>query len=175
MQEKITWQDKTWHWLMVHRIFNDLYQLGVIIQSLLIWEADRVQWTRRNGDKAVKTYLKVFSLYLSGWTEEQTTSWKLVSWLAEVCVDTSQMQVRSNTTQASFFGTWSGETIKVKVKFPPVQAPYHEKVGDLEVTSIYYSALLVAGHWSDSLSNLQLLCPQSSKSAYWVARKLAGP
>jgi hypothetical protein len=43
---------------------------------------------------------------------------KLMSWLAEVHVDTSQMQVRSTTTWASLHDTWSEETIKVKFKFP---------------------------------------------------------
>jgi hypothetical protein len=50
----------------------------------------------------------------------QIASWKLVFLLAEVCVDTSQMQVTSDTTWSNFFDTWSDKTIKVKVKFPPV-------------------------------------------------------
>jgi hypothetical protein len=52
----------------------------------------------QNGDKAVMAYFKVFTLHLSGGTEERMKSLRKVGVIAEVCMDTSQLQVRIDTT-----------------------------------------------------------------------------
>jgi hypothetical protein len=116
LHDKIKHDIDRWHigYLMLYINLEWLYKI-YWYERLIVFSEHKALGTKQSG----LTSRYSLCICLGGLTNRQKASWKLVSWLAEVCVDTSQMQARSDTTWASFFDTWSDKTIKVKVKFPP--------------------------------------------------------
>jgi hypothetical protein len=114
LHDKIEHDIDWWHigYLMIYINFEWLYKVYWYERLITFSEHEEL------GTKQSKlTSRHSVCICLGRLRSRQKASWKS-SWLAEVCMDTSQMQVRSNNTWASFFDTWSSKTIKVKVKFP---------------------------------------------------------